>query len=61
MLGHKNFKTTQIYAKVVQEKISNDMKKLQSLLSVDRIFKNNASWQELVKSNDLYWAILITK
>ena len=33
MLGHKNFKTTQIYAKVVQEKISNDMKKLQSLLS----------------------------
>lgn len=28
MLGHKNFKTTQIYAKVVQEKISNDMKKL---------------------------------
>jgi len=28
MLGHKNFKTTQIYAKVVQEKISNHMKKL---------------------------------
>ena len=25
MLGHKNFKTTQIYAKVVQEKISNDI------------------------------------
>ena len=33
MLGHRNFKTTQIYAKVVQEKISNDMKKLQLLLS----------------------------
>jgi len=33
MLGHKNFKTTQIYAKVVQEKISNDMKKLNALLT----------------------------
>ncbi|UII21198.1 site-specific integrase [Fulvivirga ligni] len=31
MLGHKNMKTTQIYAKVVQEKVSNDMKKLKSL------------------------------
>lgn len=28
MLGHKNFRTTQIYAKVVQEKISKDMKAL---------------------------------
>lgn len=28
MLGHKNFRTTQIYAKVVQEKISKDMKRL---------------------------------
>ncbi len=32
MLGHKNFKTTQIYAKVVQEKISKDMKKLRDAL-----------------------------
>jgi len=35
MLGHKNFKTTQIYAKVVQQKIADDMKKLQTLLSAD--------------------------
>jgi site-specific recombinase XerD len=33
MLGHKNFRTTQIYAKVVQEKISRDMKSLKEKLS----------------------------
>ena len=33
MLGHKNFRTTQIYAKVVQEKISKDMKQLKSTFS----------------------------
>lgn len=33
MLGHKNFKTTQIYAKVVREKISADMKKLKDKMS----------------------------
>ncbi|WP_421873041.1 site-specific integrase [Marinoscillum sp.] len=32
MLGHKNLKTTQIYAKVVQEKVSQDMQKLKSVL-----------------------------
>ncbi|UII28754.1 site-specific integrase [Fulvivirga maritima] len=33
MLGHKNIRTTQIYAKVVQEKVSADMRKLKSLMS----------------------------
>ncbi|MEO5980116.1 MAG: site-specific integrase [Chryseolinea sp.] len=33
MLGHKNFKTTQIYAKVVREKISADIKKLKETMS----------------------------
>ena len=33
MLGHKNFRTTQIYAKVVQEKISRDMKALKEKLT----------------------------
>ncbi|MEX2230576.1 MAG: site-specific integrase [Cyclobacteriaceae bacterium] len=33
MLGHKNFRTTQIYAKVVQEKISRDMQALKEKLS----------------------------
>ena len=32
MLGHKNLKTTQIYAKVVKKKISEDMKKLKEKL-----------------------------
>ena len=34
MLGHKNFRTTQIYAKVVQEKVSRDMKALKEKLSL---------------------------
>jgi site-specific recombinase XerD len=33
MLGHKNLKTTQIYAKVVQEKVSREMKQLKALLN----------------------------
>jgi site-specific recombinase XerD len=35
MLGHKNIRTTQIYAKVVQRKVSDDMLKLKSILSSD--------------------------
>jgi site-specific recombinase XerD len=33
MLGHKNLRTTQIYAKVVKKKISDDMRKLKEKLS----------------------------
>jgi site-specific recombinase XerD len=33
MLGHKNIRTTQIYAKVVEKKVSEDMKKLKSRLN----------------------------
>ncbi len=32
MLGHTSIKTTQIYAKIVDEKISKDMKKLRAIL-----------------------------
>lgn len=32
MLGHKNIKTTQIYAKVVEQKVSDDMKILKEKL-----------------------------
>ena len=32
MLGHSFIKTTQIYAKIVDEKISKGMKKLKTLL-----------------------------
>jgi len=32
MLGHKNLKTTQIYAKVVQDKVSREMKQLKAIL-----------------------------
>lgn len=39
MLGHKNLKTTQIYAKVVQEKVSQDMKKLKDILGNSELAK----------------------
>jgi site-specific recombinase XerD len=32
MLGHRNIKTTQLYAKIVDKKISNDMRKLKEVL-----------------------------
>jgi site-specific recombinase XerD len=34
MLGHTSIRTTQIYAKVVEEKVSSDMKMLRQKLSV---------------------------
>lgn len=36
MLGHKSIRTTQIYAKVVQKKLSNDMKSLRAKLLKQR-------------------------
>ena len=33
MLGHKSIRTTQIYAKVIDIKVSEDMSKLESFLS----------------------------
>jgi len=33
MLGHRNIKTTQQYAKIVDKKISDDMKKLHEILT----------------------------
>lgn len=35
LLGHKNIRTTQIYAKVVQRKVSDDMLKLKGVLSAE--------------------------
>lgn len=35
MLGHTNLKTTQIYAKVIEKKISQDMSKLKGLFAED--------------------------
>jgi len=32
MLGHNSLKTTQVYARIVDKKISDDMKKLKELL-----------------------------
>ena len=33
MLGHKSIRTTQIYAKVIDKKVSEDMSKLETFLS----------------------------
>ena len=37
MLGHKNIRTTQIYAKVVEKKVSNDMAALEDKLSTRKM------------------------
>ena len=43
MLGHKSIRTTQIYAKVIDKKVSEDMSKLESFLSKKEENVNNAS------------------
>jgi hypothetical protein len=37
MLGHSDLRTTQIYAKVVEKKISDDMSQLQQKLNSENI------------------------
>ena len=43
MLGHTKISTTQIYAKVVEQKVSQDMMKLQEKLSVIEINKKSVN------------------
>jgi hypothetical protein len=43
MLGHKNMRTTQIYAKVVEKKVSEDMKALKEKLNVKQQTMQKAS------------------
>jgi len=43
MLGHKSIRTTQIYAKVIDKKVSEDMSKLETFLSQKVENVNNAS------------------
>ncbi|MDP2336430.1 MAG: tyrosine-type recombinase/integrase, partial [Bacteroidota bacterium] len=38
MLGHSKISTTQIYAKVVEKKLGEDMKKLKERLNEKRVF-----------------------
>ena len=42
MLGHKSIKTTQIYAKVVQKKVSEDMKVLRNKYTASENDKTTA-------------------
>ena len=37
MLGHTSLRTTQIYAKVVEQKLSEDMQTLQGKLSIKKV------------------------
>ncbi|OFX27013.1 MAG: hypothetical protein A2033_16090 [Bacteroidetes bacterium GWA2_31_9] len=47
MLGHKDIRTTQIYAKVVESKVSEDMGRLKKLLNEnDNIKKDKSNWRE---------------
>jgi len=36
LLGHTSIKTTQIYAKVIEQKVSDDMKQLKEKLKIDK-------------------------
>jgi site-specific recombinase XerD len=43
MLGHTSLRTTQIYAKVVEQKLSEDMGKLEERLSKSRSQNSSAA------------------
>ncbi|HEY8933883.1 MAG TPA: site-specific integrase [Cyclobacteriaceae bacterium] len=45
MLGHSTIRTTQIYAKVIEKKLSDDMKELKAKLNSDSANKNMLSLQ----------------
>ena len=43
MLGHKSIRTTQIYSKVVEQKVSNDMNALKQKMQIEKNKKKNKS------------------
>jgi len=54
-LGHTSIKTTQIYAKVIEQKVSDDMKQLREKLKIDKnsnrkIEETNISNQSAIES-----------
>ncbi|HUH51350.1 MAG TPA: site-specific integrase [Flavobacterium sp.] len=48
MLGHKNIKTTQHYAKILDSKVSNDMEVLRSIFKNDTILTKNDQTKSIV-------------
>ena len=46
LLGHKSIRTTQIYAKITQSKVSNNMKILKEKLNAITLEKNNIIKQQ---------------
>ena len=49
LLGHTSIKTTQIYAKVIEQKVSDDMKQLREKLKIDK--SSNRKTGEINVSN----------